>query len=538
MPTAYARFGNQLRGVAASYSLSWGVSPSQARVTTGINDVRGSFVDSLTFFFRDAPFFTLRDALVTAPSGDFSTTSTPLLTFTALDRRWKWQYGGLIDGDYNVARPDGTLLREKSPRELATLLFEQLGETGVDVSKLPSAPRPRIVWRAAKPADELSRLCASYGCAVAFDPFADKALIVKIGVGSAPPAESQTSRSNVKVFPPPPDGLRIVGGPTLAQWALAIGEAVGREVDGTYKKLADLSYYPAQGFQYPLDFQDVNTTYVDPVSGNTVYHHELAQSSVFRCYRITGKGPASAVSDLGPFTGNLVDKDPVTGERLPAYARGEFADKGLSFRNRPPGTRYPGSLSIDGDSRIVTFSEPLFLYEDGKIKPARLELVSAFNWSRDGVPVRYEKTRPAGWQTYGAGEEVAIHEDLVLEEIAAEASTGDEDSDNRADLDQQADYYLAAMASLYGLRDAAQTSYGGWGQFAPDGVLRSVSWSCSTRSAPQTTCSWNAEASSSVVPYEQRPAFRQQQIAEAAARRAAANATVAASRAAVKAQVP
>ncbi len=559
MPDAYASFGGTDRVISGSYSLAWGTTPGQARLSVGVGFGRIGQIGDLKFFFRSQSF-TLHDAIVVEPTISGGSSEVPRTDFVALDRRWKWQFRGLVKGDWNFEKKDGSLLRQQSPRSMAAMLFDALGEVNYDVTAMPDTPRPRVIWDHVSPRDELNRLCADFGCVVCFSPISNRAYIVKIGVGVGPPAPKdeshQVNRSDSQIWPVPPDGVRIVGGEAIFQTALALGEAVGREVDGSYQPIDRLSYKPPGGWTsiQPWEFNDIETEYTDAATGETLYHRGLAQASVWRCYRISGQkaggfAPAmlmgqpnapTSILDLGPFTGSILDKDPVTNERLPSYARGVFADERLAVgasANTKRGTRFPGSISIDSEQRIVTFDAPLYKYNaNERPEPADVELIAAYQCSKDGVPIRWQLTRPTGYNN-GAGEQLEHHDEIVLEVVEKTASSTGAARSNVATVETEMNYYLDAIVSRYQQTTATVATYGGLLiglAYSLGGQLRSVAYSFSASGAPTTTFSWNCERSRFVIPWEKKDVARQQRAADFAVRRAAAQAKISASRIAVR----
>ena len=537
MPDAFAEFCNQKRGYGFSYTLSLGTEPGVATVTAPPDFGRIKPVGPLDVYWQGRRFFRLLDARLDNQGAPSSTTSTPLVQWTIQDRRWKWQYGDTLDGDYNREEKDGKLVREKSPRELATLCFLALGEEGVDVSALPDKPRPPTQWIAASPKQELDRLCSAYNCAPAYSPFTNKAYLVKLGTGRAAPNDAYKSRSDSFVNRPRPDAITIIGGTTLFQSALKVDEWLALEVDGTYVEMDQVSYKPAGGWEtvWPLNFAALNTTYTDKATGETLYHRDLAQRSIWRTARISGQvaggfspealkgewNEPQSVTDLGPFTGSVLEKDPLTGQRLDAYARGVFLDQRVGMKNSPAKTRWPGSVQINSEQRIVTFDRPCFkLTTDNKWEQTTMELIAAYEVSHEGVPVRFDLRRDSTQQIYDAGELREHHREIVREVIEKTASATGQKSDNLKECEKQAKYYLDEIADQFDTRDAVAAEYAGLEKFSLDGKLRNISWAFSTVSTPKTSASWNTETNRMVLPWEERREARQQRQIEYAMRQA------------------
>lgn len=525
MPDAYAEVnGSSQKIVGGSYTVGWGTQPGVCGLAVGYSFAAPNRVVTLEIKFRGL-VIKLRNALVTDPRATSGVTQTPAVNFSVLDRRWRWITAGRVYGNYNFEEKQGTLLRERSPRQLAEILFLALGEAPgtFDVGELPNDPRPAKVWDAADPRDELERLCSEFGCVPLFDPISDRCSIATIGIGDAPPNAlgKIISVNRSIVTPPQPSGFRGVSAPVLFQTALALGEPVGREVDGSMKPIDELSYKPAGGWGTidPWDFKSLNSEYTDPTTGETLYHRDLATASVWRYYRISGQasggfspqsligGPyaPTTVKDLGPFTGDLLDRDLATNDRLPAYVRGTYADERLGYDNSKPNSRFPGAVTIDSEKRIVSFSQPLFKYgANGAPEKADVTLIAAYAVSKDGVSVRYEYAAPNVAPGLKAGELVDVHDDITREIIEPNASQNGNAKDNLADVDRQLIYYLTAAADKYRDANAANITFGGLLDYRLGGQLRSITWAFSASAVPTTQCSWNAERSTAVIPWDKR----------------------------------
>lgn len=536
MPDAYAEFCNQKLGYGFSYTLSLGTDPGVARVTAPPDFGRILPVGPLDVYWQGRRLFRLLDARLDSQSAPGSSTSSRVIEWTIYDRRWKWQYGWSLNGDYNREENDGKLTREKSPRDLAKICFAALGEKDVDVSALPDKPRPRKQWYGASPKQELDKLCSDYYCAPAYSPFTNKAYLVKLGKGRGPQNQPHKSRSDSIINRARPDLIEIIGGNTLFQSALKVDEWLALEVDGTYVPIDKVSYMPAGGWGRidPRMLSALKTTYKDKATGETLYHRDLAQRSIWRTARLSGqvaggfspealKGEREepkSIKDLGPFSGNVLEKDPLTGERMDAYARGVFLDQRLGMRNTAPKTRWPGSVQIDSEKRIVTFDQHCVKFENGEYKPTSMELICAYEVSHEGVPVRFELDRWSTQKKYDAGALREHHSEIVREIIEKTASATGAKVDNLKECEKKAKYYLDEIADQFDTRDATTADYPGLEEFSLGGQLRSVTWAFSTVSNPHTSCSWNTEANRMVLPYEDRREERTRKQVEYAQRQA------------------
>lgn len=195
------------------------------------------------------------------------------------DRRWRWGRQ-VISGRYNSYFPDGTLDfdTEKTPQELASLLFNALGESTFDVSQLPNDGRPEIDWNLANVANELDSLCESFGCRVVLG-VDDIPRICLLGVGEELPFNGIVMDGGTTIDPPEtPTEIRIYS-EAWFQYDFPL-KAVGLDVDGQIKNVDDLSYKPTAGWQE------------GDLDGDMLYlsaypqARKLAAETVYRWYQI------------------------------------------------------------------------------------------------------------------------------------------------------------------------------------------------------------------------------------------------------------
>lgn len=228
------------------------------------------------------------------------------------DRRWKWQQTGRISGRYNVRdgeEEDATIREgtEKTPRELATLCLEAMGERSFDVSQLPNEPRPFVEWDYKLPSDALDELISPLGCylvPVLNRGTFDRVRIERLGHGRELPGTpgngrppGDTVEAGGLTFNPPerPDALIACGRRTRVQMDLEL-EAVGKDFSDDFAPINDLSYAPATGNKpvgwagaYPPAGPKELWQFSDPPyfqNVSDVRARDFAQAYVFRYYRI------------------------------------------------------------------------------------------------------------------------------------------------------------------------------------------------------------------------------------------------------------
>src|SRR3990167_4386833 len=230
-PQGYIKFNERDRLMSGSVTVSHGIAPN-------------------TFQLRCAPFpppYVRRSDLLFTYGGqiirfkdcrlisiDFDTAQSGMQTMvlSVLDRRWKWKYGR-IAGEYNIREGDGSVrvMHKKTPRELAGLCLNAMGEFNVDISQLPNDTLPYVAWDG-NPAQALLDLVSPLGCRIVYDPLTDKIIIARAGIGQQLPSGVLTMKESVNVHDiEMPDKIIFVAGKTL--WDdFAPLEAVGEDVDG------------------------------------------------------------------------------------------------------------------------------------------------------------------------------------------------------------------------------------------------------------------------------------------------------------------
>jgi hypothetical protein len=275
---------NQITGeLGASVTFSLGIAPSITSVTvpptpglTRLGTATWSYGGSA---IRSLPNSAVQSIRVSRAGG-----ATTWIVAIA-DRRWVWAESGEISGEYNL-ESDGEIIAEteKTPRQLAVLCLEAMGETGYDVSAVPVDDRPYVNWQVANPSQALAQLIEPYGLAVTLR-INNSVAIVQIGTGGNLPSGYLSLEESIEPAVTPQQ-LRAVTAPN--QYAMDFRcEAVGMDLDGSIKPLNELSYEPTITWTKQsdlLEFRKVGTETSEKA-------RQLAKESVFRWYRITLEQP-------------------------------------------------------------------------------------------------------------------------------------------------------------------------------------------------------------------------------------------------------
>ena len=231
-----------------------------------------------------------------------------------LDERWRWQYGQ-ITGKYNIRLPNDFVdpAHERTPRQLAALLFEAMGVTNYDASDLPDDARPYCDWEGANPAQSLAKMCDELGCRIVPQRSARIYRICQAGFGEDLPENYPYQDAGSGIDPKElPDYIQVLTAPIEVQTALYL-EPVGRDIDQSWNFVQNLSYCPnpadygspgySIGFGFGRIFPSMDggapsgtppfETYPKPSpvrilqeDGTAISPREFAQDTVYRCYRI------------------------------------------------------------------------------------------------------------------------------------------------------------------------------------------------------------------------------------------------------------
>lgn len=253
---------------------------------------------------------------------------------TALDRRWKWQ-DATISGIYNKWLENGAVWNktEKTPQELLTILFKELGESNFDVSQVPNKKdmRPECNWSNASICMEMDNLAQALGCVIIHE-LDDTYSVVPSGTGDALEINEGTDTYT--------RGLTLPVGPDAIHAAFRSRrevdlrlKGVALEDDGTLAQLLKASYMPDGGWtgQYPGEFSGV----YDKTKSR--YKQELARLSVWRYFQISyvdkKGGPLKIPGYSGPPPSSLE-------EILPVFT------EGVAYKSDLPGNDFYNSRSL------------------------------------------------------------------------------------------------------------------------------------------------------------------------------------------------
>lgn len=539
-PQAVARFPGVLSVIGGAFTWGHGETPSVCVLQIAPQLSRPALIGTLTITYG-GEVLAFPDCRIVAASYRRDAQGR-IVELSIEDWRWKWRERGLISGRYNVRRTDGTIVThtEKSPQDMARLLFEALGQASYDVSQLPDTPRPYIEWDVANPGRALSDLCELLGCRIA-PGFDNKAFIVRLGSGTTlttGPGSGIVDINESLDPPEKPEVLMVVGGPAEFQADFEL-EAVALEPNGEYVELDSASYKPDDGWSY-----DATDTF-EGLPTAKYRDKNLARESVYRSYRV--KIPAGGL-DLPGYTdstGKKIERldqlvflnrqceqvDQI-GEKafLPPLVYGAFegdnhlenATFGNTINTPEPITdldsdlakkcTYRQGFSLDGDKGIVQLSQRLILVDetDNTLSPAQLRLRVAVN-VRDkdtGGLLRHTRKR-----TYVAGSTappaIIRRDEIVARCVPAYQSgstafTVTSINYNVDEVDREADYYLDIEEQTWQELRPIEATYGKIIKLAPDGAIHHIVWSFGNSAPATTRVGRNTEFANYITPYRQR----------------------------------
>ena len=513
--------------VSGSFTYSHGISPSAAILDiapqSGLVAQQGTL--SITFGTVSIEF---PDSII--DSGSLRLTeSGHVLGFRILDRRWKWQYGE-INGWYNRRLANGNLdpARARNPRQLGVLCLAAMGETGAVADGLPTTGNPEVNWVAANPANELAALCDQFNCKIWIR--SDNTVeVFQNNVGALLPGGTDPMNANFGIDPPEiPDSIKVVCGAVAVQSRLKL-EAVGKDVDGTVKPIANLSYRPPGGWNSPVGFWDVPNT----------DERELARQTVFRWYRIVsqsdgtnivpGLNVVAALWQLLPISDVLLDTQP-DGTPKPAEVYGIFFDDSLvPERNRQVITKVDSDFRVNGQEGIVEFSETVWLLlgagtPNQQFIPAEIDIETSYN-VLDATTrqfIRYDQTLNTGGNL--GTEPLVIRDDGITQTFRAVYLPNgaiQTVTNNTASITPQATAVAQAAQDAYNITDAVEVQYAGIKDITRDGALAQLSWAVGPQGAT-TRAGRNTEVDYSVPRYSRRRS-REEAIQEKRQRRGRGN---------------
>lgn len=496
--------------IQGSFSLSHGIAPSIALIQIVPVQAITAIDGTLSFTYGpvqiDFPDCRIDSGSLQRNQGG------QVVSLRIMDRRWRWRYGEII-GSYNERDSEDELITdtEKTPRELATLLLNAMGEGGFDVTALPNDTRPTVIWDYANPASELESLCSSLGCRVVLG-IDNVVSIRRKGVGGLLPTQDLMT-VNFGLDPPDgPSNVKVIGAPTIVQDRFDL-VAVGEDTDGEIKRADELSYRPEGGWENesPYYFHEVLNQFGEK-------EHKLAMKSVFRWYQLAAPahGSGTLPDNALPLRAELAEAR--ESENLnekkakKPFVVGQYWQGGTQYTNTEPGTEIDVDFDLDTEEGIVKFSDPVaqLVNEDDHrylFPDFQLQVEVAFHTRNPDtrLPERsgYDLSVNLGANT---GPQIEFANDVAFKKIYQfddnGTPTGDVDT-NENEVSEELQRRAQAFAEQYAPVNSFEAKYAGLVAINPDGAIQQVSWSVSQAGAI-TQASINDEFDLAIPPYEKR----------------------------------
>lgn len=308
-----------------------------------------------------------------------------------LDRREYWRLAAPISGEYNLIRAGQFVSgKQRTLRQLGTLLMTALGEAGADVSALPTTVYPPVSWECESVIEAAQTLFEEYGFSVALGFGSEQVTVVRLGTGAALSSTGQFISSDTIDAKTVPRYVRNCFANSVAQVRLKL-EAIGLDTDGTWKDIDSLSYKPAAGWEAIPPY-----SLPDAVDGLTAEQQIEAVGYVRRAYRVMGfadetwnppdgSAALSGLTDILPLQNRLLETEAIRIDesRTPFKVYGQY-HKLEDETGQPPipggadtaiGDRVTGRAAhFDGENGIIIFNKPIWRMVSSEYKAADLWL--------------------------------------------------------------------------------------------------------------------------------------------------------------------
>jgi hypothetical protein len=405
-------FPGILRPVSCVYTQTTGFDPDVASLVALPQDSNFPAQGTLTMSW-DGTSVTLPQCLIDLSSVRFDGGGRQI-HIVLKDRRVWWTRAAPVSGSYNVPRAGG-VSRPLGLRDMASLLLTAIGEPSANVSVLPNDHFIPVHWQNADPLTELRQLLDSVGYSLTLGFGTEPVKVVRLGTGLSLPTTLRFVYTDAFDPAVPPRWAKVVFEPSWMQARFFL-EAVGRETDGSWKPINELSYAPDTGAVDANGNPVKGWELTPPVSVQPdggildADDKEQADGYVRRAYRIKGfaAGSPATPADPNPASWAMPDGSGTVNQRwqvLPLknhllaadntredesyrrylvygrYTKEEDDDNAAAPPNTDAtavGDRVKRSHVFDGEEGMVFFNRPIFLTHEGKWYPAELYLECTF----------------------------------------------------------------------------------------------------------------------------------------------------------------
>lgn len=458
----------------ATYTQTRGVEPDSISLRLVPQTTPIPSVGNITMYFGSTDMVTIRDCLADK-SNIWLSKSGFTGTVVFQDRRWRWSRTQGYSAHINERNANGEIIQASkySLRAILWDLFNWIGESNVDVSRVSDSFYPELDYRCVKADEKIEDLCNQYGYTVCLGFGTQPVEVWPLHVGRyVNTASPQIMRISSAVDPADPVyHSSVCFGPSEAQ-ARFLAVPVGMDTDGTWKKIEDLSYKPAAGWvnEPAHTMANVESEHGKPAA-------KLARQTVFRWYAPIGfangnnkwtynypdgSGALSHISQCYPFAGKLLETDfSPTGQ--PVHPRPRVYGEALESRprwhpaltNQDIGDEIEGSFIFDRNTGIVQFEDPQLRHvstgSNPGLYPAIVYLEAAFKirdvQTRQFVSYVHNKVVNASGFGVHMHDEPGMHSRTITNYSSGQTPSGT--TTNKTELDNHANLLHMATTGLY-----------------------------------------------------------------------------------------
>jgi len=449
----------------ATYTQTRGISPDVCEVKLIPQQDPIPSMGDLALTFNAVNQVVLRDCLADS-SRVWLNDQGFVGTINFRDRRWRWSRYELFSAHFNERDSIGNIIEASrlSLQGILRALFTHIGESGVDVSRVPNDFYPEFNQRC-KPADVLIQ---SYGINLGYEVclgFDDDVVTVwprgqgedLPGLG-ANPATSELMKLEESLDPATPPQ-------SVAQARFGL-KAVGKDIDGSVRDLDDLTYKPSVGWVKAYDYMGI----IAKEWGEDSLQVQLAQETVYRWYLVEafadgsldfpdGTGSLDDITQVLPFFQKLLEvehlflSDKVFHPNIRLFGAYSARKGWVGRESTDISWRVKDPYEFNAYTGLVNFEEPA--YEDltavEQILPGTFFIEAAFR-IRDSFNrqfVSYVHTIPI--DNFGAGVHTYEEPGVIATTIVKydDSHNVTEILNNQEDVDAYAQTIHAATAGSY-----------------------------------------------------------------------------------------
>jgi len=421
----------------------------------------------------------LYDVYADKPRDEYSAENGHSYTVTLYDRRcvWKW---GKITGHYNKKSPDGSSAGDTTLQRLIELCLMALNEHGFILTGVPTV-YPEVLWEFENPANALNTLCEVYGLAISMTlDVGNPIKIMPVNKRTSLPDDFCENFVTGLEGDLLPQKIYLVGGRKVIQKVFHNLIPVGEDLDGTIKKIKDLTYAPS-GYDTYSDEQ-WGREYVAMFSNlSSDMARQLALKCIFKWYAIDWATEIVDSEVVLPFLSDLSEVGIVEGveKHLDPYVlMNKVTWDGVTYDISDEEDNKETKFEFDKDLGIIKFTKPQY------VSNAEGTAVRGFTRATIHLTAAYESK-------YGDEGDFEFWEDVIVDGTElpviykAEELVGyyvkNEDTGayvclNESIIDNQANDILRQLKQNYVVGVPYVKTYVGVLRVVPYGRLKNVTW--------------------------------------------------------------